>query len=72
MRRLLVTIAIIVVLLCCPVALFFLGWGLKQVYVQFGMFAFLVACFSYFIAALGVASLIDTAREQQRQPPHGQ
>lgn len=64
MRSFFINVAIVIVLLCAPVSVFFMGWGLLQVHEQMGMFVFLVACFSYFIAALGIASLIDKHQDQ--------
>ncbi|SLN64021.1 hypothetical protein ROA7450_03371 [Roseovarius albus] len=72
MRRLLINAAIVVVILSAPIALFFMGWGLLQVYHQMGMIAFLGACVSYFIGSLGLASLVDKGQARQNPPPHDQ
>lgn len=67
MRRLLINLLIVFVLLSAPVTLFTVGWGYMQVYDQFGLVPFLIACACGFTSFLGIASLID--KEQDRRNP---
>lgn len=70
MRRLLINLAIILVLACGPITIFAIGWGYTQIYHQFGMVPFVIACLSGTVTILGIASLIDKVQERRNPPPH--
>lgn len=57
----------LVILLCGPLALGVIGWGLILIYKTAGLAVFLGCCFVLFIAVLGIASLIDKA-EMRHSP----
>lgn len=50
------------ILICGPAALGVMGWGLFLIYEAAGLAVFLICCAVMFIAALGVASLLDKHR----------
>lgn len=50
------------ILLSGPAALGVMGWGLFLIYEAAGLVAFVACCVVMFIAALGVASLLDKHR----------
>jgi len=55
------------ILLCAPMALGVLGWGLLLIYKAAGLVIFLICCAIMVTAGLGLASLLDN-----RQPPPNQ
>jgi hypothetical protein len=53
------TALILLILISAPASLFVLGWGLILIYEAAGLTALVLSSLSLFIAALGIASLLD-------------
>lgn len=50
----------LLILLNAPVSLAVMAWGLALIYKAAGLAMFMFCCASMFIAALGIASLLDS------------
>jgi len=59
------TLLIAIVMLCAPLSMFVVGWGLFLIYEEAGTVVFVISCASLIVTFAGIALAIDEARQDR-------